>query len=378
MDAARAMLEQLMGPGRDEKEKDKTKAKEKFKQSSVCKSYLAGFCPMDAAYLGGKRQFRICDRLHSELMKDQFEAHPDKEKLIREYGVKGIPDFERAVRDCEGRLTTEKTRILEEWGKVKPMDRLPPEIKSKVGEMKAQSLAAMHLAEKVLNNFNETRRLMKEADELTKKATALEEAECEKVKSAPPEEQVCETCAACYLSSPEADEAHKKMNIHNVYQQVRDRLAELQQMEKELEAEKEKRHTEKIEKIEKEQAEREKADPELADSGRRREKEGDRSRSRRDKSKSRRDGSKSRRDGSKSRRDGSKPRRDGSKPRKDRSRSRRDRSKSRRDKSKSRRKGKEKNGRGKGSRERRDRDKSRDRGRGDKDRRETRHRSRRR
>eukprot|EP00930_Biecheleria_cincta_P027812 TRINITY_DN1945_c0_g1_i1.p1 TRINITY_DN1945_c0_g1~~TRINITY_DN1945_c0_g1_i1.p1 ORF type:complete len:378 (+),score=91.39 TRINITY_DN1945_c0_g1_i1:54-1136(+) len=360
MDAARAMLEQLMGPGRDEKEKDKTKAKEKFKHASVCKSFLVGFCPLDAAYLGGKRQFRTCEQLHSELMKDQFEAHPEKEKLKRDYEVKGIYDFERAVRDCEGRITTEKSRILEEWGKVKPIDRLAPEIKSKVAEMKAQSLASMHLAEKLVNNFNETRRLMKEADELTKKATALEEAECEKVKNAPPEEQVCEVCAACYMGSPEADEAHKKMNIHNVYQAIRDRLEQLREIEKELEAEKEKKDKERNEK---EQAEREKE----KEDGRAR----DRSRSGKDKSRSRKEGSRSRRDKSGSRRDKSGSRRD-------KSRSRRDGSKSRRDRSKSRRKGKEKQGRGRDSRDRRDRDKSRGRGRGDKDRRETRNRSRRR
>ncbi|CAE7943254.1 crop [Symbiodinium sp. KB8] len=225
MNKARAMLDALMGPNRNEKEVDKAKAKEKFKDPGVCKSFLIGLCPLDRAYLGGKRQFKPCEKIHSEIMRDQFITHPDADELRRQYEADTLPSLEFAVRECEARIADEKGRIRDDWGRRRPP--LPVPVIDKLSAMKRESSAKVKQAESLDDDkFQEKARLMAEAEDLTKEAAAVEEEETKKAIAAAVPEEVCDICGTCYQGAA-ADAAHKQFKIHNSYQEIRNKLDEL-------------------------------------------------------------------------------------------------------------------------------------------------------
>lgn len=226
MNKARAMLDALMGPQRDEKQ-DKGKSKEKFKEKEVCKCYLIGLCPFDAGYLGGKRNFTVCSKIHSEMMREQFKAHGDFRKLNAIYEEEALHDFQYAVRECDGRVASEKKRIAEDWGnRRKP---LAPEVMQQVNFMRKAHRVRMEEAEALDDDhYQDKIRLMKEADELAKEANAYEEKELQKAKDAAIPEEVCETCGTSYHGTA-GNAAHKAFKIHGAYQEIRDKMAQLEE-----------------------------------------------------------------------------------------------------------------------------------------------------
>jgi len=316
------------------------KLKRMFKHDSVCKSFLAGCCPFDPDHLGGKRQFKTCEKIHSELMKDQFDSHPEAPVLKIKYMIASIPDFEYAISECNARVAEEQKRINEEWDRKEPIDRIPVGMAAKIAELKSQSLARMTIAEKNIDDADK-RRLMKEADELTKEVMALEAEETEKAKTYPPEEKCCEVCGMCYRGGEGMEESHKKMNIYKVYKKIRDRLELLKKTEQD-EAEKvKKEREEKDKKREEERAEKEKKREEKKAEEEKEKGEGKERRRVRSRSRSRRGRGKDDRDQSRGRgrdRDDSRPRGRGRDRSRDRGRGR-DPPPRRRDESRSRNRG---------------------------------------
>merc|ERR1712107_778266 len=86
MNKAKAMLHALMGPSRDLAPSDK---KEDWRDRKVCKAFLVAFCPYEKSMLGGRRNFEVCDRIHNEMLKVEFNKHAD-----------GAPDSSFR-RECE-------------------------------------------------------------------------------------------------------------------------------------------------------------------------------------------------------------------------------------------------------------------------------------
>jgi RNA-binding protein Luc7-like 2 len=225
MNKARAMLDSLMGPGRDEVVKDKAKSLEKFKDDNVCKAFLLGFCPYDASALGGKRNFKSCEKIHSEVMKQQFEEHSEHAELKTKYEAETYSDLTRAVKDCEARITEDKARIRDDWGRRRPP--LPVAVIDKLAQMKRECSAKVKKAEALDDDkFQEKAQLMAEANELTKECEELEEAETKKAVATAIVEEVCEICGTCYQGDA-ANTAHLQFKIHLAYQTVRDKIAEL-------------------------------------------------------------------------------------------------------------------------------------------------------
>lgn len=224
MNKARAMLDALMGPGRDvqEKEKDKGKSKEKFKDSSVCKNFLIGLCPLDAKYLGGRRGLAPCEHMHSEMMKEQFEDHPDKEDLRREYEAALLPILQRHVRDCDGRLNNEKARMRDDWSRKRPP--LPVHVIDRISAMKRESSALIKQAEALDDDsYKEKMAMITKSAELTKDCLAMEQAETKKVIETTEQEEVCEICATCYQGKA-GEKAHEAFKMHTTYAEIREKI----------------------------------------------------------------------------------------------------------------------------------------------------------
>mmetsp|Transcript_44563 Transcript_44563/g.129585 ORF Transcript_44563/g.129585 Transcript_44563/m.129585 type:complete len:378 (+) Transcript_44563:117-1250(+) len=233
MNKARAMLDALMGPGRDTIEKDKTSAKEKFKDKSVCKGYLIGLCPLDASLLGGRRSFSVCSRIHSEPMRDLFKAHKDVEALTLEYEQQSLQDLEFVVRECEGHIAQEKQRIRTDVRRKKPP--LPPAVNDRLSAMKRESSAMVQKAEQMDDDqIREKEALITKANELMKERDELLEIETKKAMEALDPEEVCDICGTSYVGK-DGDAAHLKFRIHDAYKQIRARIAELKPRVEELE-----------------------------------------------------------------------------------------------------------------------------------------------
>lgn len=224
MDKARAMLDALMGPGRDETTTKGPKT-EKFKDGSVCKSFLLGWCPLDPLVLGGKRRMAPCSKIHSALMKEQFEAHPDVEKLRLEYQVVALRDLEYIVRECDSHIASERNRIRQDTGRKKPP--LPAVINDTLSIMKKQSAAMIARAESLDDDqLREKEVLVKKAAEINQDREELLELETKKAIEALKPEEVCEICGTSYMGE-DGRAMHNKFKIHEGHEKVRRKLAEL-------------------------------------------------------------------------------------------------------------------------------------------------------
>mmetsp|Transcript_52348 Transcript_52348/g.168680 ORF Transcript_52348/g.168680 Transcript_52348/m.168680 type:complete len:366 (+) Transcript_52348:101-1198(+) len=233
MNKARAMLDALMGPGRDVVEKDKGKSKEKFKDKEVCKAFLVGLCPLDPGLLGGKRNFTVCDKIHSEIMRQQFEAHADRQDLEWDYKLQCLKSLEHAIRECDSKILNEKARIRDDWGNRRPP--LPAHVIDQVSRMKRESSAMFAMAEQLDDDrFKEKEALVTRSAEIMKEAEALEEVETKKAIKTAITEEVCEVCGTCFQGSA-GDAAHLQFKIHHGYGEIRAKLEELKPFKDECE-----------------------------------------------------------------------------------------------------------------------------------------------
>merc|ERR1719329_360835 len=93
MNKQKALLDSLMGTHRDKRASEKTG--EEFRDKSICKNFLVGFCPdhrfgvmltkernpLDQRPLAPVR----CTLEHPVAMKTQFEQHPKSESYRRDW-----------------------------------------------------------------------------------------------------------------------------------------------------------------------------------------------------------------------------------------------------------------------------------------------------
>jgi len=225
MNKTRAMLDALMGPGRDVLVKDKGASKEKFKDQSVCKNFLIGMCPHDKDMLGGKRKFAPCDKLHSELMKDQYNAHPDFDRYQHEYEKLSLQELEFCTRECETHIANERQRIREDLRRKKPA--LPGYVNDKLAIMKRESSAMIQRAETLDDDqLREKEALITKANEIMKDREDFQEAETKKAIEAIVPEEVCEICGVSFMGK-DGDAAHQAFRIHDAYRKIRAKIKEL-------------------------------------------------------------------------------------------------------------------------------------------------------
>merc|ERR1711862_917194 len=109
------MLDALMGPGRDVAGKDPN-AKD-WKDRTVCRGFLIGFCPFDKAVLGGKRTLDVCPKIHSETTRAKFEQDDDG-KDESDFRVRceeiSLRDLEYVISECDAHCRREHERIKRE------------------------------------------------------------------------------------------------------------------------------------------------------------------------------------------------------------------------------------------------------------------------
>lgn len=95
--------EQLMGAGASSRH-----AQLSLTDPKVCRSYLAGTCPHDL-FTNTKQDLGPCPKVHSEPLKTEYEAAPEKSKYGFEYDY--MRDMQKYIDECNRRIDAAQRRL---------------------------------------------------------------------------------------------------------------------------------------------------------------------------------------------------------------------------------------------------------------------------
>jgi len=236
MEETRALLDALMGPNRNAKVAGGgAKGKPDFADRSVCKNFLVGFCPHDW-FTTAKRQLRPCNKIHSEIMRDQFEAHHEAGRYRAEYEEDFLNYLEVVARDCDAYIQRErpKCRSRGAGGKVV---RMPPDAKKRSEEMEARYAELVKSSESMAEqSLGMSQMHMKQAIALKEELDDLKQ----KYTTEFPGEDLCETCGVKYLCGGGGtqwhdEEDHKRGKTHDGFAKIRAKIVELRGKRREWE-----------------------------------------------------------------------------------------------------------------------------------------------
>ncbi|XKL67222.1 hypothetical protein PGB90_010642 [Kerria lacca] len=235
-DQMRAMLDQLMGTGRNG---ETNKFNVRFDEPRVCKSFLLGCCPHDILS-STRMDLGECPKIHDLALRADY-ANASKERDYF-YDIDATEHLQAFIADCDRRTELAKQRLLE------TQEELSAEVAEKannVHELAEEIGAKLARAEQLgADGFvEESMKLMAEIEESRKKKAEAEEIYRNSMPASSYQQQklrVCEVCSA-YLGIHDNDRRladHFGGKLHLGFIKIREKLAEL---EKNLEGRKEAR-----------------------------------------------------------------------------------------------------------------------------------------
>lgn len=101
----RKLLEQLMGASSSSRA-----AQLSMTDPKVCRSYLAGTCPHDL-FTNTKQDIGPCTKVHSEGLKTEYEALPDKERQKYGFEYDYMRDLQKYIDECNRRIDSAQRRL---------------------------------------------------------------------------------------------------------------------------------------------------------------------------------------------------------------------------------------------------------------------------
>mmetsp|Transcript_57233 Transcript_57233/g.123822 ORF Transcript_57233/g.123822 Transcript_57233/m.123822 type:complete len:452 (+) Transcript_57233:174-1529(+) len=221
MDETRALLDALMGPNRNRKEPVSTDQPD-FADDSVCKYFLVGFCPHDW-FTMTRRSLTPCTKIHSEIMRSQFEVHQDVQAYRAEYEEEFLHHLEKIAAECTAYIARERTKCRGAGGK---MVRMPPEIKARCDEMEKRYATLIKLSEELADeSVSRSEAQMKQALALKDELDSIKKQYTSEFAG----EDICEVCGVKYPLGDGAHdkESHKRGKTHSGFAQIREKINEL-------------------------------------------------------------------------------------------------------------------------------------------------------
>jgi len=241
MDDARKLLDSLMGQTRDQSLDEATKTRGKnFMQDSVCKSYLLGFCPeseLSESKMLVKRNIRMCNKVHSDAMKSEYEAHPDVRKHKAEYEKQLLPVLEGLVREADAWVAREQANVQKADGPPERVttNNMAPSVKETYEQLKDDMNKMMAAAETEAEKGNVEGSKFKVtlANEIKSKIQELEEKHLVTYTVTHRGEDVCEVCGTRYEALTSTNHArhaaHFTGKVHLAYVKIRDWVKSLRE-----------------------------------------------------------------------------------------------------------------------------------------------------
>ncbi|KAF4586091.1 u1 snrnp splicing complex subunit [Ophiocordyceps camponoti-floridani] len=101
----RKLLEQLMGNSSSSRD-----AHLSLDDSKVCRSHIVGTCPHDL-FTNTKQDFGPCGKVHSEGLKTEYEALPEREKQRHGLEYDYVRDLHKYIDDCNRRIEAAQKRL---------------------------------------------------------------------------------------------------------------------------------------------------------------------------------------------------------------------------------------------------------------------------
>lgn len=231
MNKARAMLDALMGPQRDAATKEARD--QQWRDKTMCKSFLVGFCPCDKAVLGGKQGVEVCAKVHSESVRSGLREHEDGKPgaaflwKCEKIALEDIA-YVIGIRDAYAKteVAEEKERIAKQPKKV----LLSDEVNSKIRMLHKERYELVQKIKELATTDSgveaASRDKMKtEIVQLEKDANDYERDEYSKVMEAVGP-KACSTCGSMYKGQEEYD-AHLSFKTHKAFEKLLSRSEEL-------------------------------------------------------------------------------------------------------------------------------------------------------
>ncbi|CAE7231481.1 Luc7l3 [Symbiodinium necroappetens] len=233
MEEARAMLDALMGPSRNQDQATKDTETPDFADEKVCKNFLVGFCPHDW-FTTSRRKMPPCNKIHSEVLRDTFEAHPEVAKYRRAFEEQFLKYLAKVTRECDMFIGREKIKCRPK-GSGGVTTRMPPDVQEKYDALQKEHQKLVKGAEETADES------LSRSEELTRQALEVEQELNDYQKRYRfefPGEEVCEVCGVRYASqaadNPDWHERASHLNgkMHHGWLQIRQKLQELKEKER--------------------------------------------------------------------------------------------------------------------------------------------------
>ncbi|XP_046404476.1 putative RNA-binding protein Luc7-like 2 isoform X2 [Ischnura elegans] len=251
-DQIRAMLDQLMGTGRNG---ENNRFQVKFTDAKVCKSFLLSCCPHEILS-STRMDLGECPKIHDLALRADYEQASHNKDYY--YDIDAMEHLQAFIADCDRRTEMAKQRLAETQeelsaevaAKANKVHELAEQIGKKLA--KAEQLGAEGFVE-------ESMKLMEEVEDLRKKKAAAEQEYRNSMPASSYQQQklrVCEVCSA-YLGIHDNDRRladHFGGKLHLGFIKIREKLSDLQQT---VEERKQKKKEEKDRDREREERERE-------------------------------------------------------------------------------------------------------------------------
>ncbi|KAL3273515.1 hypothetical protein HHI36_014955 [Cryptolaemus montrouzieri] len=225
-DQMRAMLDQLMGTGRNG---ENNKYQVKFNDSKVCKSFLLSCCPHEILS-STRMDLGECPKIHDLALRADFEnAQKTKDYF---YDLDAMEHLQAFISDCDRRTESAKQRLAETQEELTAEVAVKANSVHELAEQIGQKLAkAEQLGQEGF--VEESMKLMEEVEELRKKKLDAEQEYRNSMPASSYQQQklrVCEVCSA-YLGIHDNDRRladHFGGKLHLGFIKIREKLAELE------------------------------------------------------------------------------------------------------------------------------------------------------
>mmetsp|Transcript_18617 Transcript_18617/g.34939 ORF Transcript_18617/g.34939 Transcript_18617/m.34939 type:complete len:335 (+) Transcript_18617:69-1073(+) len=233
MEEARAMLDALMGPSRNQNQLSKESDSPDFADDKVCKNFLVGFCPHDW-FTASRRKLPTCSKIHSDVLRETFESHPDMAKYRRRFEEQFLQYLEGVTRECDLFIGREKIKCRPK-GCGGVTTRMPADVQEKYESLQKQHEGLVKQAEEQADES------LSRSQELTRQAVDVEQELAEyrkRYRFEFPGEEVCDVCGVRYAlqadDNPDWHERASHLNgkMHHGWLQIRQKLKELKEKER--------------------------------------------------------------------------------------------------------------------------------------------------
>ncbi|XP_077380471.1 putative RNA-binding protein Luc7-like 1 [Festucalex cinctus] len=221
----RAMLDQLMGTGRDG---DTMRQRIKFSDDRVCKSHLLDSCPHDILS-GTRMDLGECVKVHDLALRADFEIASKEHEYFFE--LDAAEHLQTFIADCDRRTELAKKRLAETQDEISAEVTTKAERVHELNEEIGKLLASAEQlggegnvdeAQQLLEKVEKTRVLKKEAEDIYRNSMPASSFQQQKLR-------VCEVCSA-YLGLHDNDRRladHFGGKLHLGFIEIREKLEKL-------------------------------------------------------------------------------------------------------------------------------------------------------